>query len=579
MKCKYVNKIAAVIMCLIFTIAHNNLDILAIDWGAAYLVTNLIKEGLDYAKPLLSKAWSSGTNFVCNKSPLSNASICDDKNMEKNKGYKPAIKANELLEEISNGTSNIRVYGQEKAKSQCIPILMDSLNNIENIIKGNTESRQNGNVIYVIGASGTGKTTMVNAIGEAILKNPQKAMLTIDPSFINNRYSLGDQLFKTVGVKNIGKSDKDGLFEQEKEAPILNHLLKYDGEVVVFIDDFDKMKKLSNSDSSFTNQYENCVDGTCETIYGKNEDKTADEILKTIAATGEYTVGGTKIDCRKAIFFVATNEKRSDLEKNFGIDGSNGGGVQRLDIIEFENLKSEDCRRIVIDVINEIRTELTDISGNYKLSSFLVSDESINAMASIIESDKVNQGRLRKQLKRQILSLFTRNLGREAGLQYELSYKKVTSDPLHILNFIRKETNKQFYNIPSFHHDGNATIPHDGKDLPVVTDVASCNTCKSLLIYTPNSKSFNEKNAFTYGDSSKYILPFVKRLPKEIQSETLKSICKLLHRELNEKNYINKNCILITVNTKGNHQNYVTAKFMKKELLSKPEGDVWVIKY
>lgn len=83
MKCKYVNKIAAVIMCLIFTIAHNSFDILAIDFGTAYVAANLIKEGVDYVKPLFSKAWSSGTNFICNESPLSKASICDDKNMEK----------------------------------------------------------------------------------------------------------------------------------------------------------------------------------------------------------------------------------------------------------------------------------------------------------------------------------------------------------------------------------------------------------------------------------------------------------------------------------------------------------------
>ena len=130
MKYKYVNKVAA-IMCLIFTITHNSFDILAIDLRTAYVAANLIKEGVDYAKPIVSKAWSSGTNFICNKTPLSKASVCDDKNIEKDKGYNPAIKANELLEEISNDTSNIRVYGQEKAKSQCISILINSLNNIE----------------------------------------------------------------------------------------------------------------------------------------------------------------------------------------------------------------------------------------------------------------------------------------------------------------------------------------------------------------------------------------------------------------------------------------------------------------
>lgn len=50
---------------------------------------------------------------------------------------------------------------------------------------------------------------------------------------------------------------------------------------------------------------------------------------------------------------------------NYGVDGANDGGVQRLDIIEFDNLKFEDCRRIVIDVINQVRTELTDVNGNY----------------------------------------------------------------------------------------------------------------------------------------------------------------------------------------------------------------------
>lgn len=60
----------------------------------------------------------------------------------------------------------------------------------------------------------------------------------------------------------------------------------------------------------------------------------------------------------------------------------------------------------------------------------------------LIEDDKVNQGRLRKLLKRQIISLFTGNLGRKIGCQYELIYNKVNADPLHISNFMRREISK-----------------------------------------------------------------------------------------------------------------------------------------
>lgn len=571
---KLTQKIIVTIICLTFVALPINLNSYALDLGLAYVALDLIKSAYNVLPTL-----DSVKNFVCNgaHSPFTDWSSCDDRNVDKHKGYKPAVKANDFLEEISEGTSNIRVYGQEKAKEQCLPIVMDSLNNIENAIKGTSERRLAGNVIYVIGPPGTGKTTMVNAIGEAILKDPKKAMLVVDSSHVSNRYPLGDQLFKTIGVKNIGGNE--AINEQEKEAPILEHLLKYDGEVVVFIDDFDKLKQLSNPDAGIVNQYEKCENGACESAYGKREDKTADEILKTIAETGEYTVSNTKIDCRKAIFFVATNEKRADLEKNFGVGGVNGGGVQRVDVIEFENLQFEDCYRIAIDIINEVRDELTDVSGNYKLASFLVNDDSIKSLASIIESDKVNQGRLRKFLKRQILSLFTKRLGKEIGNQYEFIYKKVDTNPLYPSNFQRHEISRSIYNI---YREENATIPYDGKDIPVVEDVPSCETCKSFLIYNANGVNYSKSNTSPSQikeDMAKFFLPFINRLPKEIRGETFKKASHLLEKELKAKSYMNKNCLLITVNTKGAHQSYVTLRFAQKELLKKPDGDVYYINY
>lgn len=102
-----------------------------------------------------------------------------------------------------------------------------------------------GNIIYLIGPSGTGKTTLTKAIGQVILKHPDKTFLLIDAGYIKRKIFFADQLFRTVSVKTIGKNKREtsGVYDEEKEAPILDHILNW-GEAVGVLDDYDKMKLL-----------------------------------------------------------------------------------------------------------------------------------------------------------------------------------------------------------------------------------------------------------------------------------------------------------------------------------------------
>ena len=52
----------------------------------------------------------------------------------------------------------------------------------------------------------------------------------------------------------------------------------------------------------------------CKQSYDDTDDKSGDEILKSISSNGDYTVGTEEVDCSKALFIVTSNETREQLE-------------------------------------------------------------------------------------------------------------------------------------------------------------------------------------------------------------------------------------------------------------------------
>lgn len=178
---------------------------------------------------------------------------------EKKFGGKPLIESKDALNKIVNNTFIDKVYGQQIAKKQSHPIVKKTMHNIETT---NREKMLNFgaevNVVYMIGPSGVGKTTMAQAIANAVLKYPEKTFLKINTGTIESGVSLATQLFKTVDKKNIGfenrkTSDFDnGIYSVESEASIFDHALRWN-EAIVLIDDYDKMKKMALKESDSSN--------------------------------------------------------------------------------------------------------------------------------------------------------------------------------------------------------------------------------------------------------------------------------------------------------------------------------------
>ena len=169
------------------------------------------------------------------------------------------------------------------------------------------------------------------------MKHSDRTCCFVECSQIAKDKELGTQLFKTVtrpanlcpskksmgfweGVVSVMGSGKSsdpmstmGTYEITVAAPILDHILRWDGNVVVIIDEFDKMKRLCTTQS---------FDGDLVV------DKSADEILKSISSNGFYMIGDTKVDCSNVLFIITTNESREELEQNFGQGGVVGGVVR-----------------------------------------------------------------------------------------------------------------------------------------------------------------------------------------------------------------------------------------------------------
>ena len=359
-----------------------------------------------------------------------------NKEIEKYKGYRSKQEATKRIRDISEGKSLLKIYGQDIAKSQCLDALAGCIENIYSEIAGTRRpSDKRGNVIYMIGRSGVGKTTMAKSIADALLNYSDKTCFFIDSGQINREQPLGEQIFKltneVVNLKNIktiinylsnaiqGKerADSKETYDAKVASALLEHLLKW-SETVVIIDEFEKMKAICTPPDSIP----------------EYQDKSADEIIKSIAANGYYMIGTEKVDCSKTLFIITTNETREQLNENFGQGGDIGGGVQRLNIIEFSDLSMDCCRKIINDMVDGIRKTLTNPNNDYKIKDVEFPEETLNEMATFIFNDKVNQARAKNFLENKIYRLFLYNMAENEGKSFVINY--VPSQNNEIGNFL-----------------------------------------------------------------------------------------------------------------------------------------------
>ncbi len=355
--------------------------------------------------------------------------------VKKYQGFRTPEKIMEKLEDISENKSDIKVYGQKKAKEQMLDVLSGIIARIDKIKRRKNDVKEiRGNIVYLIGKPGIGKTKMCYAIAEAFLRHKEKSCIFCHSESITGESELGTQLFKTVSAKDIGKrrrtntfTGSNGLVQKEEEAPMLKHFLKWT-ESVVIIDEYEKMKQKSAKPGTVMNFGGMSMPNLNGMANAPAIDNSADEIIRSIASTGKYTFMNNEMDCSRVLFLITTNETREELEKNFGIGGTEGGGAQRLNIIEFEYLTLEACQGIVHDLVSEIIDILTDNYGPFKLKNVVFENKSLEAMANYIFEDKIMQGRAKNKLEDKIYSLFSKNMGKEIGKEVKVSFISATDD-------------------------------------------------------------------------------------------------------------------------------------------------------
>ncbi len=410
---KSIRKPLSIILCILLLLNFNFQKVKAEDKtdalgiiGISTVITTIIST---------ITSWTSDIVRICHS--YIDASKHDSET-QKYKGFREREEATELIKDVISGISPIKVYGQDTAKEECMEALAGCLENIYGSIAKRKQSADiRGNIIYMIGPSGVGKTTMAKALANAFLKHSDHTCYFTDSSCINNEQELGEQLFRTTTkVVNLKKTRnlwnlwglinaEDTAYDARTPSHLLSHILRWDGSVVI-IDEYDKMKQATRPPDASPDY----------------EDRSADEILKAIASTGKYRVGSDEIDCSKTLFFITTNETKEQLYKNFGYDGSNGGGVQRLNVVEFEPLSYECCEKIINDMVQNIHDKLTDPKGDYKIKDVHFSDQVRHDMADYIYSDTIKQARSKFDLEQKIDRLFCYELKEIRNKEFDIFY-------------------------------------------------------------------------------------------------------------------------------------------------------------
>lgn len=345
-------------------------------------------------------------------------------------GFRGTPEVINKLEDICEERSELRVYGQKKAKKQMFDALSSVAARVDDIKRGKYDKKDmRGNIVYLIGPSGTGKTKMCYAIADAFLRHSEKTCIFCHSESITSEAELGTQLFKTILTKDIGEkrqknwfTGSDGLVPKDEESPMLKHLLQW-YESVVIIDEYDKMKRKSAKPGT-TTTFQGITIPVTNPAATSSVDNSADEVFRSIASTGKYKFMNKEVDCSRTLFLVTTNETREELETNFGIDGTKGGGAQRLSIVEFDYLSKEACRGIVDDMLKNVTESLTNPEGPYRLSGVVFDEESRDLMAECMFNDKVAQGRAKNKFEDEIRGLMARRMGKDYNKRVEIIFSK-----------------------------------------------------------------------------------------------------------------------------------------------------------
>lgn len=227
-----------------------------------------------------------------------------------------------------------KIKGQDKAKKEMKEIV-SSIIDARNEAIENRRSYGKGDVIYMIGPSGVGKTFSANCLAKAIMGKKAKPIY-IDASDIDTQSgrSIKEQLFYLREGQKRGAVSSTGILEDTS----LIGQMKTNPNIVLIINEYDKMHS-----------------------------RDFDEVLRTIMDRGQISVYDEKIDCSGLLVIVTSNEDHFSVtlgnnDDQFKDDGTGSrtrvyhdkSFLNRLNLVEFDNLDKEAYELITENKLKEI---------------------------------------------------------------------------------------------------------------------------------------------------------------------------------------------------------------------------------
>lgn len=293
-----------------------------------------------------------------------------------------------VLETLTSNLNDLK--GQEKAKEEITKIIVGITAN-KYISKLSNTKYNHGDVIYMYGPSRVGKSFAASKIAASLSSAEPYIISSSDVN--TNKNNKGPSAFEQIFRTSNPESGQYGLIKY----------IQSNKNGVVIINEYDKMF-----------------------------DKSLDEGLRKIIDDGIINISGKPVDCSGITFIITSNEsshtiKLGNQDKNDTTNIDDGTGsrtsifhdksfINRVNLVEFENLEPKDYKQIIIDTYN---SQYKDFFYNsYKIN--LDIDNSINNIVK--KAVKENNG------TKSIKDIFDNLLSKIISLKIQLKKENANDD-------------------------------------------------------------------------------------------------------------------------------------------------------